>query len=185
MQHSSIARRAHLRQQFRPRIHSLRTSATCASVLFLVLACAPPRATPGADAGAPTRTPLTARDTMAAPGDTMLVGLNHVKPDQRQAYERALEAFWRGGIALGARDSMVLKAFRYTRVLYPTRPEKDDTYTYVFLADPLIKRAPYDITVLLHRMYPATRADSIDRVMNAALAREQEVVIVTQTPLNR
>jgi hypothetical protein len=122
---------------------------------------------------------------MAAPGDTLWMGVNYIKPERRREYEAALAAFWGGGMQLGARDPLILETFRRTRVFYPVKPEPDGTYIYVYLADPKLKGASYDIPTLLRRMYPAARADSIARVISEAAARPQQYVVLTQGFLNR
>jgi hypothetical protein len=55
----------------------------------------------------------------------------------------------------------------------------------VFIMDPLIRGADYQIPRLLRRSYPAARADSLYAMWQAALARPGDGMRLTQTRLNR
>jgi hypothetical protein len=160
-----------------------------AALAAALLACAP-----GGERSAPdTARPAAergARDANASPpgpvgsaaaGDTVLVVVNHVKADKRQQFERFIEAFWAAGRRLAERDSLSPRTFAQTRVLYPAGPDADGTYAYVFLMDPLVRGASYDIPLYLRRMYPPAQADSMDRAMNDALARPQAAWTVVES----
>lgn len=88
---------------------------------------------------------------MAKSGESVWIFLNPVKADQREQFERFLhEIFWPGAKKLSAADQ---KVFRQTRILHPTKPEADGTYSYFFIMDPVVEGGDYDIPSLLKKMY--------------------------------
>ena len=91
------------------------------------------------------------KHTIAAAGDSVWVIVNHVKADKRTEFEHFVHVtFW--GEAKKLSPSLQA-AFHQTRVLYPTHQEKDGTYSYVFIMDPVIPGGNYDIAALLKKEY--------------------------------
>lgn len=130
------------------------TFARVSALLILLVACAP-----WVRAQTPPR---------AVAGDTVWVIVNHVKPDQRSQFERFVEdVFWGTASRLGAHEQ---RAFRQTRVLYPTAPEEDGTYAYLFVMDPLIPGMNYSIYDFLVTMYGEADAAKHYRAFEATLA---------------
>ena len=81
-----------------------------------------------------TREEETQRECIrAVDGEKMQVLLNHVKPDRRKEFEH----FMHGIIApiAGRSEPDVLNR---TRILHPTGPNDDGTYTYIILWDPVV-----------------------------------------------
>lgn len=102
----------------------------------------------------------------AARGDTVWVILNHIRPEKRAQFERFLhEIFWPGGQRVGQADPVVARTFAQTRILHPTGANKDGTYTYAFLMDPVLGNADYTILNLLKKAYPAAEAERYYREM--------------------
>jgi ketosteroid isomerase-like protein len=107
----------------------------------------------------------------AAPGDTVWVAVYSVRPDKRSQYEGFITRFWHAGLDYGARrDASSLRAFRHTRVLYPNRMNRDSTYSYMFVMDPVMAGAEYDIQKLLQRMLRADEAAAEYRTFTESLA---------------
>jgi hypothetical protein len=162
---------------------------SCTAFATLVLcACAD---TPGAgESNAAGSTPATSAERAsasaagrAAAGDTVWVILNYVKPDGRAEFERFLhEVFWPAGRRVGERDAAVARTFAQTRILHPTQPNADGTWTYAFLMDPRISGADYDILSLLKRAYPAAEAERHMAAFTGALAREGDTHLLVQSP---
>ncbi len=115
----------------------------------------------------------------ASEGDTVWVVVNFVKPEMRDQFERFVhEVFWPKSAAL---DDVGKRTFRQTRVLHGAKPEEDGNYTYIFLMDPVIVGADYDIQNLLRRMYPKDKADAFYRMFEETLAREGEHYTLVQS----
>ncbi|GAC1648204.1 MAG: hypothetical protein NVS4B3_03380 [Gemmatimonadaceae bacterium] len=107
----------------------------------------------------------------AAAGDTVWVVANTVRAEKRNDYEGFVTRLWRAGLDYGAKqDPTVLATFQNTRVLYPNRMNRDSTYTYMFVMDPPITGAQYDIQKLLNRMLPPAQADAEYRIFTGSLA---------------
>ena len=151
------------------------TRMACAALLVL-----------GACARTPTsRAEPIASDRLLAPagaaGDTVWVLLTPVRGDRREQFEWLIERLYRLGTAFGERqDSVVLRTFRRTRMLRPTKPNADGTYTYVFLPDPRVSGAEYDLEPLLKRMLPADSARAFVAAFDSALAGEQQQWLTVQ-----
>lgn len=108
------------------------------------------------DLKAQTEVDLSGANMRAAEGDTVRVMLNHIKHDKRQQFEKFIhEIFWPKAVKLEPDD---LQAFKQTRVLHPVEMNKDSTFTYVFLMDPLISNTNYSILNFLNKMYGEEKA---------------------------
>jgi len=89
------------------------------------------------------------RETMrAASGEKVWVVLTPIKADKRAAFEHFVQ-----DILVPAVTRIAPNVYHQVRALYPTQPEADGTYTYVFLMDPLIPDASYDFAVLFRQAY--------------------------------
>lgn len=111
---------------------------------------------------------------VAQSGDTVWVASYKVRPDRRTKFEGFVTRFWQTGLDYGARrDSMTLATFQHTRVLYPTRRNADGSYTYMFVMDPVLSGANYDIAALLRRMLPAAQATEEYRAFASSLANDK------------
>ncbi|MFN8345132.1 MAG: hypothetical protein U0X91_09015 [Spirosomataceae bacterium] len=117
---------------------------------------------------------------MAKSGETVWIFLNPVKKDKRQQFEKFLHViFWPGAKKLSAADQQV---FKQTRILHPTKPEPDGTYSYFFVMDPAIKEGDYDILSLLTKMYGAAKAKEHYKLFEDSLLNgKQKGYIETQS----
>lgn len=146
-------------------------------LLLVFTACArSPKSTAGPE---PSRSVLLAPAGVV--GDTVWVILTPVRADRREEFERLMETLYRLGMDFGARqDSVVLRTFRRTRMLRPLSPNADGSYTYVYLPDPRVPGADYELEHLLRRMLPADSARAFYEQWRASLAGEQQDVLTVQ-----
>ncbi|MGE5351357.1 MAG: hypothetical protein ACM3MI_05920 [Clostridiales bacterium] len=122
-----------------------------------------------------------ANATRAKENETVWVLLNHIKPDKRQQFEKFIhEIFWPASRRLSKADQQL---FDQTRVLHPTEKEKDGTYTYVFIMDPVVKGGDYSIEKLLVKEYGKEKGDEFIKMFNDCLASEQTGWVLTQSEL--
>ena len=133
----------------------------------------PPAPVAGADGGAGN-----GGASRAAPGDSVWVVLNFVKPDQRAAFEEFTRIFW--GAGLKSSDPATRKVFAQTRVLYPTKADPDGNYTYVYVMDPAVSGGNYSEPDLAHALLPAAEADRILGLLRASTTREQQGFYLTE-----
>ena len=97
---------------------------------------------------------INSQTTESKQGDQMWVILNHVKADKRQqfedfAYKVLLPALEENAIS----NLTTRKMIGQTRMLEPRRANKDSSYTYIWLMDPLVKDAIYSYPGILKRVY--------------------------------
>jgi hypothetical protein len=145
-------------------------------LLALLLLLAMPGHAQGVRAGLAKSLPTRA---LAVAGDTVWVIVNHIKADKRAQFERfCTELFWPGAAKLSAAEQRV---FRQTRVLNATRPDADGSYAYLFIMDPVLRGASYDIPMYLNKMYGAEKAAAYDKLRQACLARRADQYRTVQT----
>ena len=109
---------------------------------------------------------------MAKVNETVWLCTYKVKADKRQQYENFVhDIFWKGATKLTANER---KVFSQTRIMHPEKPEKDGTYLYSFLMDPVIKGADYDIASLTKKMYGAKKGAEYYKLFEDAITSEND-----------
>lgn len=63
----------------------------------------------------------------------------------------------------------------HVRVLYPTHPEADGSYTYAFFMDPWLADASYDFTTLFRQAYTEDETQAYLRIWEDVQAAPQKV----------
>ena len=81
-------------------------------------------------------------------GEDMWVVLNHIRAEKREIFEHFLHA-----ILMPAVAHVEPEVYNKVRVLHPTMPNKDGSYTFIFLMDPLVSDGEYSIENILHEFY--------------------------------
>ncbi len=110
-----------------------------------------------------------ARETIrAAEGERMWVLLNHVKADKWEQHEHFVH-----NILMPAAEKVDPAAFRHTRFLHPAEQNEDGTYTSVWLMDPVIEGAEYDILSLLKQAYGEDKAEEYGQLWEESLVSPQ------------
>jgi hypothetical protein len=116
---------------------------------------------------------------LAKEGDTVWVLINHVKGDKKEQFERFVhEVFWDGSARLSQEDQRV---FKQTRVLHPIQQEKDGSYNYIFIMDPVLKGGNYDIRQLLDKIYKPEKAAEYEKLYNDAVIGDQTAYVMVQS----
>jgi len=124
---------------------------------------------------------LPAPPVRAAPGDSVFVVLNHVKPEMRAEFERqANEVFLGAWRKLAETEPVYRAVVPAVRMLEPIRPDEDGSYTYVVLIDPLRPGADYGARSVLSRLHPAEKVAELLQAWTATLSRPQEAYRVVQ-----
>jgi len=91
---------------------------------------------------------------VASSGDPMWVILNHVKADKRQQFEKFVYEILLPALEENAKnDSKTRNLIEQTRMLEPRRANKDSSYTYIWLMDPIVKDADYSYPGILSRVH--------------------------------
>jgi hypothetical protein len=125
---------------------------------------------------APSRSP-------AVEGDTVWIIVNHVKADKRQQFEKFVhEIFWNKAFDKASKlSSQDLRAFRESRILHPTVPEADGTWSYIFFIDPVLQGVDYGIESMLVKLYREAKAKEYVKLFNEAVAGEQKSYRMVQS----
>ena len=94
------------------------------------------------------------KKVVASSGDPMWVILNHVKADKRQQFEKFVYEILLPALEENAKnDSKTRNLIEQTRMLEPRRANKDSSYTYIWLMDPIVKDADYSYPGILSRVH--------------------------------
>jgi hypothetical protein len=113
----------------------------------------------------------------AAEGERMWVLLNHVKADKWEQHEHFVH-----DILVPAIEKVEPSALRHTRFLRPAEQNEDGTYTSVFLMDPLVGGAGYDIPSLLEKAYGEDKAEEYIQLWGESLVSPQVGYDLIQSP---
>jgi hypothetical protein len=112
----------------------------------------------------------------ALDGEKMWVLLNHVKPDRRKEFEHFMHEIIK---QIGVRSEP--HVLNRTRILHPTEPNEDGTYTYIFLMDPVVEDGEYSFEKLLSLAYSPEEAGELIKLFNESLVSNQVGYEMTQT----
>ena len=125
--------------------------------------------------------PAPRAPSRAAPGDTVLVVLSHVKPEMRAEWERQAREVWLAAWQKwGETEPTYRAAAADIRILAPTAPDADGSFTYVVLADPHHPGMSYDARGSLAKLYPDGKVEELIRAWVATFSRPQEAHFVVQ-----
>lgn len=115
----------------------------------------------------------------AAKGDTVWVLLNHIKADKCQQFEKFVhDILW--PIALES-DPISQQVAHHTRVLHPVEMNKDSTYTYIFIMDPVIQGANYQFSYYLKKKYDEVKTKEYLKMADECFASPQTGYTVVQS----
>ena len=124
-----------------------------------------------------TREEETQRECIrAVDGEKMQVLLNHVKPDRRKEFEHFMHEIIK---QIAVRSE--LHVLNQTRILHPSGPNADGSYTYIFLMDPVVPDGEYGFEKLLLLAYSPEEAEELIKLFSESLVSPQVEYEVTQT----
>jgi hypothetical protein len=112
--------------------------------------------------------PREREDIRAHRGEGIWVVLNHIRAEKREAFEHFLYS-----ILLPAIAHIHPETYNTVRVLHPTAPNENGTYTYIFLMDPVVPGGIYNINNILYEFYKPELANEYMKTWNEALAYPQ------------
>jgi hypothetical protein len=115
----------------------------------------------------------------AVEGDTVWVLLNHIKFEKTDQFEQLIhDVLWPIADKMG---SVEKEAAQRTRVLHPVKMNKDSTYTYVFIMDPVISKANYKFSYYFKNAYDEVKAKEYIKKLNDCYASPQTCYTVIQS----
>jgi len=114
------------------------------------------------------------KNMVASSGESMWVVLNHVKPEKRHQFEQFVYDVLLPALEENTKsDSTSRNIIKQTRMLEPTRANKDSSYTYIWLMDPLVKDANYGYKNILSKAYGPEETKKYLSMNSEALASPQ------------
>lgn len=124
---------------------------------------------------------INSQTTESKQGDQMWVILNHVKADKRQQFEEFAYKVLLPALEENAISNLTTrKMIGQTRMLEPRRANKDSSYTYIWLMDPLVKDAIYSYPGILKRVYSPEETKKYISMNNECLVSPQVAYPVKQ-----
>jgi len=124
---------------------------------------------------------INSQTTESKQGDPMWVILNHVKADKRQQFEKFAYKVLLPALEENAKSNLTTKKMiGQTRMLEPRRANKDSSYTYIWLMDPLVKDAIYSYPGILKRVYSPEETKKYISMNNECLVSPQVAYPVKQ-----
>jgi len=124
---------------------------------------------------------INSQTTESKQGDPMWVILNHVKADKRQQFEKFAYEVLLPALEENATSNLTTrKMIGQTRMLEPRRANKDSSYTYIWLMDPLVKDAIYSYPGILKRVYSSEETKKYISMNNECLVSPQVAYPVKQ-----
>ena len=112
--------------------------------------------------------------SVAAPGDPMWVILNHVKADKRAQFEKFVYEILLPALEENAKnDSKTRNLIEKTRMLEPRRANKDSSYTYIWLMDPIVMDADYSYPGILSRVHSPEETEKYLSMLGECLGGPQ------------
>ena len=116
---------------------------------------------------------------MAKLGESVWVWAYPVKADKRQQYEHFVHDIFMAGA--NKLDAAGQQMFRQTRVMHPIKANADGSYTYLFIMDPVVKGANYDIESATKKMYGPKQGAEYYKLFEDALAGKDVGYMTTQS----
>jgi len=124
---------------------------------------------------------INSQTTESKQGDPMWVILNHIKADKRQQFEKFAYEVLLPALEENAKSNLTTrKMIGQTRMLEPRRANKDSSYTYIWLMDPLVKDAIYSYPGILKRVYSPEETKKYISMNNECLVSPQVAFPVKQ-----
>ncbi len=118
---------------------------------------------------------LRPRARRAAAGDTVWVCISIVKPDKREAFVRHVRE-----VKAPAVRATRPEAHASVRLLEPSGPSADGTWSFVWLMDPVVAGEDYEIEPIYEAYYGAQKARQHVKEWNDCHVGEQLFYAVTQ-----
>lgn len=112
--------------------------------------------------------PRERENIRAHQGEDVWVVLNHIRAEKREAFEHFLHT-----ILMPAVAHVHPETYNKVRILHPRMPNKDGSYAYIFLMDPIVQDGIYDIGAILHEFYQSDLADEYMKIWDEALVSPQ------------
>lgn len=116
----------------------------------------------------------------AKQGDMVWLIVNHIKNESKTDYLNWMNTHFLP-VLVNTLDENTKKQYQHTRWLEPAQQNPDNSWTYVFIMDPVVPKTNYDISVLLTTTYGIDKAAALYKEYESFFAKPTEVHILKQT----
>jgi hypothetical protein len=107
------------------------------------------------------------------------VVINHVKADKRQQFEHFVHDLIADQMNKSGTEEQAMS--QHVRVLHPVQQEKDSTYTYIFIMDPVIPGADYHTASILGKLYDPQKIAEYSKMFGDSKAAPSRLYICVQS----
>lgn len=116
-------------------------------------------------------------DTRSKEGDQVWLIMNYVKAESKQAFEKFMEeVFFK--VLTTSKVPQRAEQYQKTRWLLPAQQNSDGTWTYVFVMDPVVATADYDIEKLFQEQYSPEKSSELFKQYESYIARSDFHLLV-------
>jgi hypothetical protein len=111
--------------------------------------------------------------------DSIAIIINHVKADQRPLFEQFVKELLAGVPKLTVKDQAQFKKMRVLKAVYA---DKDGTYPYTFVFDPLVSNGgDTDLESLLNKMYGQEKGNAqFKKFVDSTIGEQTQYFYVEQ-----
>jgi hypothetical protein len=104
----------------------------------------------------------------------MMAVINVIKTDKREQFEDYVRKFDAAAAKVSVIDPAIKQMVTQTRLLKATKANEDGTFTYIWLMDPLVEGAVYDMGVILEKAMPKADADALIQQFTDSIIVERQ-----------
>ncbi len=109
-------------------------------------------------------------NTTSKQGDQVWLIINYVKAESKQEFEKFMEdVFFK--ILTTSKAPQRAEQYQKTRWLTPAQQNPDSTWTYVFIMDPVVPNANYDIEKLFQEQYSPEKSAEMLKQYESYISR--------------
>jgi hypothetical protein len=118
--------------------------------------------------------------TTAKAGEPVMLIVTKVKADKKKQFEDYMDRFGAALAKVAQTDSTVKRVAAQTRTLTPAQADPDGTFTYVFLMDPVVKDADYDMMKVLEKVLTKDEVEQLKKQFEDAVVGPQQMFALVQ-----
>lgn len=109
-------------------------------------------------------------NTRSKEGDQVWLITNYVKAESKQAFEKFMEEVFFKALT-NSKNPERAEQYKKTRWLVPAQQNADGTWTYVFIMDPVVPTANYEIEKLFQEQYSPEKAAEMFKQYESYIAK--------------
>jgi len=110
-------------------------------------------------------------------GDQVWLIFNYVKAESKPEFEKFMEdIFFK--VLISSKEPQRAEQYQKTRWLMPAQQNSDSSWTYVFIMDPVVANANYDIEKLFQEQYSPEKSAELFKQYESYIVRSDFHVLV-------